>query len=115
MAEILARSGLSDARVANVQLRARERGPFSVPAYLDLTYRGSAAPDAPIRIFLKLPIAELQESRDMLREELRFYQLFGADSRLPMVRCFDAQYSEQTGRSHLVLQDLSDTHSTPPQ
>jgi phosphotransferase family enzyme len=115
MEEILARGGLSDVRVAAVHLRVQVRGPFSVRAFLDLTYRGKATPAAPTRVFLKLPIVGLQESRDMLREEVRFYQLFGAESQLPIVRCFDAQHSEQTGLSHLVLQDLSDTHTTPPQ
>ena len=112
--EVLARSGLVDAQVASVRLRGRTRGPFSVRAFFDLTYGGGTTFLAPTRMFLKLPIPELQASRDMLRDEVRFYQMFGDDSRLPLVHCFDAQHSVETGAAHLLLQDLSDTHSNPP-
>jgi hypothetical protein len=112
--EILARAGLPDADVDSVHLHSRTRGPFSLRASFDLTYHGHAPLLAPRRLFLKLPIPEVQASREMLREEVRFYRTFGSDAQLPIVHCFDAQHSEENGLSHLLLQDLSDTHSNPP-
>jgi hypothetical protein len=82
-----------------------------VRAFFDLSYEGDTTFLAPTRMFFKLPVLDLQSSKDMLREEVRFYQAFGNDSRLPLVHRFDALHSEETGASHLLLQDLSDTHS----
>jgi hypothetical protein len=112
---ILGASGLlHGARVAGVALRTQHRGPFSVRAFYDVAYAGKPPAAAPTRLFLKLPLPGVEVSRQMLREEVRFYQAHGDDARLPLVRCFDAVHDGDDGGAHLLLEDLSETHSTPP-
>jgi hypothetical protein len=83
-------------------------------AHLALTYSTDAPADAPERLLLKLNLDAEWAMRDNAAE-VAFYQLTAplAD-RLPMVlRACTAAHDPATGRSHLLLPDLSDTHATP--
>jgi thiamine kinase-like enzyme len=78
--------------------------------HLELHYSSDAPVDAPRRLFLKLNLQP-----EWGREEVSFYQWeLSERADLPMlVRCYDAVYSAEDGRSHLLLADVSDTHFTP--
>jgi thiamine kinase-like enzyme len=78
--------------------------------HLALRYSGDAPTHAPRRLFLKLNLQP-----EWGRAEVSFYQyVISERADLPMlVRCYDAAYSAEDGRSHLLLADASDTHFTP--
>ena len=74
-------------------------------ARLEVDYSEDALSSAPRRLFLKL---------GRRRIEVEFYNRIAptmADS--PAPRCYDAAYSPETGRSHLLFDDLSATHVVP--
>jgi hypothetical protein len=100
--------------IAAVELREAARGPFSEHAFYDVIHGGEPPADAPQQVFLKLSLPDVPASRDMVREEVRFYQAYGKDARLPLVACYDACHEPATGASHLLLRDLSATHGNPP-
>ena len=50
------------------------------------------------------------------KSEVEFYSYVGkAMSCPPLVRCFGTAYDVDTGRSHILMEDLSSTHSQPEQ
>jgi hypothetical protein len=115
LSEILEAAGvLADGNIVAVHLRKRVSGPFSQQAFYDVTYDDAVSPDVPGQVFLKLPLMDVAPSRDMLRQEVRFYQLQGNDKRLPLVTCYEAFHDTDTDASHLLLRDLSATHGNPP-
>lgn len=45
------------------------------------------------------------------KREVKFYNsIIDYEGILPIIKCYDAQFDEQTECSHLLLQDISDTH-----
>ena len=85
---------------------------FSTIVPLELSYSENAPPSAPARLVLKLAGAgDLSTGK----EEVEFYTCIAAAmSDPPVVRCYDAVYSEQASRSHLLMEDLSETHISHP-
>ena len=66
----------------------------------------------PQTLFLKLSRADAPKK--LARAEVEFYQRAApAISCPPLVRCYSSEYEEHTGRSHILLEDLSATHSQP--
>ncbi len=112
--EIFERRGLKGAEVTGVCLRDRVNGLFSVRIFYDLSYAPSVPEAAPGRVFLKLSLPDSEPSQCMIRQEGEFYRSYGDIPALPMVRYFDASYSDATGAAHLLLDDLSLTHMNPP-
>lgn len=89
----------------------------SVVSNLRVEYSRDAPPDAPARLFLKLsnPKSAPDAPREEPPEEIAFYERIApATPDAPVPRCYDAAYSRATGRSHLLLADLSETHGHPP-
>jgi hypothetical protein len=71
----------------------------------------------PRTLFLKLckPGADAQPP-DMCRAEVDFYRTVAPEMTCrPLVRVFDAAYCPTSGRSHLLMEDLSETHSQQAQ
>lgn len=81
---------------------------------LRLTYQGEAA-DAPATIILKTGLPQTMSlAWNGGRQEVEFYTHIAptlADGVVP--RCFDAHWPPDTGAWHLLLEDLTDTHSIP--
>lgn len=81
----------------------------SVVSQLDLTCSADAPRSAPSRLFLKISRSVPGSSGD---REVEFYRTVAAAMPdPPSPRCYDAAFSASTGRSHLLLQDLSASHS----
>jgi len=79
---------------------------------LKLCYSDDAPPSAPTRLFLKFPGPQ---SLSNGKKEVQFYtEIAGGVADLPVVRCYDAVYSEEADRFHLLLEDLSQTHISHP-
>jgi hypothetical protein len=76
-------------------------------------------PDLPPTLFLKLSkrnyIAGF-EPTDVDRPEVEFYHEFASMiGSPPLIRCYDAAFDGATGRSHILMEDLMETHSQPDQ
>jgi thiamine kinase-like enzyme len=109
---VLHKSGcLLQGNVAAVSKKPSPPG-FSTIVPLELGYTDDAPPSAPARLVLKLAGAgELSTGK----EEVEFYtRVAAAMSDPPVVRCYDAVYSEQAGRAHMLMEDLSETHVSHP-
>ena len=85
-------------------------------ARLTLGYSQGASASAPARLLLKIPLPEPDwiVTPGLRRKEVDFYNnVASAMGQAPAVRCYDAMYCSQSDRSHLLLDDLSATHSNP--
>jgi hypothetical protein len=81
---------------------------------LKVSYSADATSSAPPALFLKLSnpaLAPGQFDRQQVQQEIIFYSviapLMDAAFTIP---CYDAAYQPDTGASHLLLKDVSDTH-----
>jgi hypothetical protein len=89
----------------------------STVAWLRPTYSEDAPDSAPARLLLKM--SKLGFHPQFGQNEVDFYRrVVPVMDHAPVVRCFDAVYSPETQQSHLLLEDLSDSHmevdSRPP-
>ena len=81
---------------------------------LEIIYSQDATPALPVRMLLKTPIPENEDSLKMGKNEVFVYNtLTTAMNNPPVVRCFDAVYSSSSHRSHILLEDMSDSHFQP--
>jgi thiamine kinase-like enzyme len=73
---------------------------------LTLTYSDDAPQDAPRHLFFKLGTR---------KPEVDFYNLIlPASQNLPVIPCYDAVFDMESGKSHLLMLDVSRTHASPP-
>src|ERR1044072_9068191 len=76
-----------------------------------VTYSLDARPAPVSRMILKVPFAAHEQALEMGRAEVLAYRKFQTEMPgAPVPRCFDTGIDEETGRSHLLLEDLSPTH-----
>ena len=74
-------------------------------ARLEVDFSEAAPPSAPRRLFVKLGRRKI---------EVEFYnRIVPAMPESPAARCYAAAYSPETGRSHLLFESLSATHTVP--
>src|SRR5262245_51093009 len=87
---------------------------FSHIYRLGVNYSKDATPALPSKMLLKVPLIENEAALNMGKDEVFVYNtLKNAMNDPPVVRCFDAIYSPDSHRSHLLLEDLSDSHFQP--
>jgi hypothetical protein len=109
---------LNGERVTAVH-RLQTRQAAQPAARFELQFSGRVAAAVPRRVYLKLVTPEIiqQRGREAALRELQFYRsvtatlspsLFG----MGVVRCLDSVL-ESDGSSHLLLEDLSETHAHP--
>ena len=64
---------------------------------------------APKRLFLKMSKEEINPA--IGKREVFFYNtIVNQIGELPVIPCYDAKFNENTGRSHILLEDISKTH-----
>ncbi len=101
---------LREERVLSIQKQWSWTSTSSFIYLLGVKYTGSRSPQAPARLFLKLSKPDPHFDG---QHEVVFYQHIAPRMEdTPAVRCFDAAYSPEIQRSHLLLEDLSQTHAT---
>jgi hypothetical protein len=115
---VLEKRGLNRGRVLSVQPvdRSLHVDPwFADLSFLRVRYSDSAPASAPRRLVLKVPKPDLSPAElEYGRREVLFYSaVASAMDDPPLARCYDAVYEPETGRSHILLEDLSETHSQP--
>ncbi len=102
---------------------ASESSYTSTIGRLTLTYSDDAAATMPTRLFLKICQPSSQQrvvGSSQRRNEVEFHNNVAAlMPGPPVVRCHQAVYCEETGASHLLFDDVSETHfqvepSLPP-
>jgi hypothetical protein len=87
---------------------------FSDIYRLEVSYSSDAAARLPSKLLLKVPFSDKEVCLKMGKDEAAAYRMLTEmmpDP--PFVRCFDALYSPESYRSHLLLEDVSDTHFQP--
>ena len=78
--------------------------------HLSVMYSEDAPLSAPPRLFLKISGTEHRSGFN--HKEIEFYNTIARDAQgLPLIRCYDAYYSMETGASHILLDDVSQTHT----
>jgi len=83
---------------------------------LRVSYSDDAPRSSPSWLLLKTSRADLdpQTLSTLGRKEVTFYNTLAATMvDPPTVRCYDAVYSPESGKSHILLDDLSETHFQP--
>jgi hypothetical protein len=113
LTRVLRHSGaLTRGSVAAFDLDAGS-GNWSTNATLNIRYEDGSQGARPPRLFLKMVNTDLGDGESFGPSEVTYYTRDYADvPDAPLIRCYDAAYSETEGRYHLLLNDLSKTHVT---
>ncbi len=86
----------------------------SIITHLTLTYSSAAPADAPTRLLLKRNLSAAWAIEDAAREVTFYRTIMPFADHLPMlVHCYGAAFDAERGTSYLLLDDLSETHTTP--
>src|SRR5262249_34261515 len=106
-----ARGTLPHGRVSAVHHGERLPTIVSTVVPLRLEYSADAPADAPSRLFLKTALGGLDASLKSIGErEVTFYrQIAPLMPDGPFARCYDSEFLE--GQFHLLLEDLTETHT----
>lgn len=104
---VLARQGLDTGiSVTRIDFEPRLPG-YSQILPLDVSY--SQPVNFPSRFILKLSAEERRDQR-----EVEFYKAVTGISGLPVIRSYHSAYDEETGRFHILMEDLRETHGSHP-
>ena len=113
LSERLQAAGCLTGAVREVQVLNSAQTNVSRVYHLSLRYAvGSDTRQAPLRLFLKLP----SPTFTWADKEVDFYTLVAPamaaedPEALPFLRCYDAAFDPTSSLSHLLLEDLSETH-----
>ena len=88
------------------------RGNWSSNAILHVRYSDDALGQRPPRLFLKMVETDLDDEAFGASEVTYYTRDYTDTTDTPLVRCYDAAYSEALRRYHLLLDDVSPTHVT---
>jgi hypothetical protein len=108
---VLRREGLlGSSEVKSIRVEDVRTLLVSSVARLEVVYSTETDATAPAHLFLKMSKPELQAH--FSRREVEFYNTVARESDdLPLIRCYDARFSEESCASHILLDDLTETHT----
>lgn len=110
LTRVLSRGGaLIRGRVAAFEIDAHERI-LSTSVRLRLAYTDDARGDLPEKLFLKIVNADQDEEYFGSSEVDYYARDYVGLGCAPLPRCYDAVYSAELRRYHLLLDDLAETH-----
>lgn len=111
LTSVLTRSGaLTRGGVAAFEVDTG-RGNWSTSGTLRLRYSPNAEGEQPARLFLKLVDTDTGDGEFFGPSEVDYYTRDYVDAPgVPLLRCYDGQYSAALQRYHLLLEDVSETH-----
>jgi hypothetical protein len=107
---------LKHGKVVDVRIKLTKTLLLSVVSRLGVSYSPELTAPAPAQLFLKISRHDLPQavSSALNSKEVEFYRTIASEmSDPPFIQCYDAVYSAESGRSHLLLDDLSETHFQP--
>lgn len=107
---ILRKNGLiRDVSVRAINILLQKELQVSRVGRIGIEYSSDPPPGAPASIFLKLSKASASPHSN--KSEVWFYQTIGVrDPVRPLVRCYEAVYNENNDTSHILMEDLTETH-----
>ena len=109
-------ASLGRATVISVRNKLTKMLVLSIVSRLEVDYSADAPASLPSNLFLKISRPDLPPSvySEFNNQEVEFYLTVAPTmDDPPFIRCYDAAYSEESGKSHLLLDDLSETHFQP--
>lgn len=111
LTSVLAKSGaLTNGNVASFDLGTGQ-GNWSKNANLIVRYSRQAQGALPQRLFLKMVNTDTGDDETFGDSEITYYTRDYVDVKgAPLIRCYDAAYSADLQRYHLLMDDLSETH-----
>lgn len=110
LTNVLSRSGaLTHGAVAAFEADTG-RGNWSTSARLKLRYADGSQGAQPQRLFLKMVNADLDDEFFGVSEVTYYTRDYVGVEGAPLLRCYDAAYSDEQRRYHLLLEDVSETH-----
>jgi hypothetical protein len=86
------------------------RGNWSTNAILHVRYVNDSQGTLPQRLFLKMVNMDLGDDSFGASEVTYYTRDYAGVEGAPLVRCYDAAFSEELQRYHVLLDDLSETH-----
>lgn len=106
----LSNSGaLKEGAVATFDI-ATGRGNWSTSARIKVHYQDGSRGTLPQRLFLKMVNADLDDEFFGASEVMYYTRDYVGIVGAPLLRCYDAAYSEEQRRYHLLLDDVAETH-----
>ncbi len=112
LTDVLAHSGaLIQGSVAACDVEPG-RGNWSTNARLRVRYAQGSQGNLPQHLFLKMVATDLKDSSFGPSEVTYYTRDYGDVPDAPLVRCYDADYSADAQRYHVLLDDLSQSHIT---
>jgi hypothetical protein len=110
LTSVLANSGaLTGGAVATVDTNTG-RGNWSTSVRLNVRYAGGSQGVRPQRLFLKMVNVDLEDEFFGPSEVFYYLRDYAGVEDTPLVRCYDAAFSDEQQRYHLLLDDLSESH-----
>jgi hypothetical protein len=111
LSTVLANSGaLTGGAVDSIEI-GRGHGNWSTSASLQVKYTHEAQGLMPERLFLKMVDTDAGDGESFDDSEVTYYTRDYVDvKRAPLLRCYDAVYSKELNRYHILLDDVSETH-----
>jgi len=110
LTSVLTNSGaLVSGAVTTIDSKAG-RGNWSTNATLTVKYAAGSQGTLPKRLFLKMVNARLEDGSFSPSEVYYYTRDYVGVEGAPLVRCYDAVFSGEHQRYHVLLDDLSETH-----
>jgi hypothetical protein len=103
-------------KVVGVKREFWKNTELSIIVRLTVNYSSDALPSLPSRLLLKYSKPNVSSKRASLlsQKENEFYAVVARAMTNPQApKCYDGFYSPELGKSHLLLEDLSETHAQP--
>jgi hypothetical protein len=114
---VLRQSGsLTRGEAVKVEIKLTKTLMLSVVSRLEVVYSSGVNASAPARLFLKISRPDLAKTLfpERHNKEVEFYRMIAREMPdPPFIHCYDAAYSVESDRAHLLLDDLSETHFQP--
>ena len=110
LTSVLANSGALNSGSVEAFERVASRGNWSANGSITVHYAPGSQGAMPGRLFLKTVNADLEDEFFGPSEVTYYTRDYAGVEGAPLVRCYDAVYSGERRRYHLLLDDVSATH-----
>lgn len=112
LTQVLKEQGyINSGKVTSLQERGRYEM-YASSILLEATYSDEVPKSTPARFFLKMTQPQTAPLNN--REVVFYTQIAPSMPKSPAVHCYHAAYDNELGSYHLLLEDLSESHYTPP-
>ncbi|MFX0081500.1 MAG: oxidoreductase family protein [Candidatus Hodarchaeota archaeon] len=104
---------LSQGKVTKIIKKKSQETITSFVYFLELNFSTDAQTEPPSRELVVKISKHNDEFKIYGRQEAKFYNIIAENMiEMPIPTCYDAVFSEETGLSHIILENISKTHET---